>query len=161
MPNFWKLVNEVINESDIILLVLDARYIDESRNSEIEQKIRRANKEFIYVINKIDLVDEKKLRKIKIEPHIKVSSKLHKGNIQLLKKLSMISKGEKITVGVLGYPNTGKSSVINALKGKLLYCKDKEKLTLLAIRLKKEYEDFLPRYNYYITGIKNVERASI
>lgn len=50
---------------------------------------------------------------------------------------------------------------MGALKGNLLYCKDKEKLTLRAIELKKEHEDFLHRFNYYITGVKNAERASI
>jgi hypothetical protein len=50
---------------------------------------------------------------------------------------------------------------MGVLKGNLLYCKDKEKLTLRAIALKKEYEDFLHRFNYYITGVKNAERASI
>ena len=50
---------------------------------------------------------------------------------------------------------------MSVLKGKLLYCKDKEKLTDLAIELKKEYEDFLPRYRYYITGIKHAQQSSL
>ncbi len=50
---------------------------------------------------------------------------------------------------------------MGVLKGDILYCKNKEKLTLRAINLRKDYEDFLPRYRYYITGIKNVKRASI
>ena len=50
---------------------------------------------------------------------------------------------------------------MSVLKGKLVYCKDKEKLFALALELKKEYEDFLPRYNHYITSIKNVKTAHI
>ena len=111
----WNLVNKVIFESDILIMVLDARHPELSRNHEIEKKILKQNKKIIYVLNKSDLAKhiffDKKLS-------INVSAKHHKGTMKLLRILSRISKGEKVVVGVLGYPNTGKSSVINALKGK-------------------------------------------
>ena len=44
MVNFWKLVNGVIKESDIILLVLDARMPELTRNREIESKIKQYKK---------------------------------------------------------------------------------------------------------------------
>lgn len=118
MQKYWKIVERVIKESDILIVVLDARNIDYSRNKEIEKKIRQVGKKIIYVINKMDLVHPKQASSIRLKPAVKVSAKLHMGNMALLRELSRISKGKLLTVGVLGYPNTGKSSIINSLKGK-------------------------------------------
>lgn len=38
--SYWKIVDEVIAESDIILEVIDARFPIESRNEELEDKPR-------------------------------------------------------------------------------------------------------------------------
>ena len=40
MPSFWRHVKSVIQQSKIIIEVLDARNIEESRNKEIEDKVR-------------------------------------------------------------------------------------------------------------------------
>jgi ribosome biogenesis GTPase A len=120
MPkNFWKIVNEVIARSDILLIVLDARLIDETRNPELEEKIEKADKEIIHVINKADLADKGFLERIKneFENCVFMSAKMHQGTNLLRKEIMRLSKGKKALVGVLGYPNTGKSSVINALSG--------------------------------------------
>jgi len=44
MVSFWRVVNEVIRDSDIILEVLDARFPEETRNKEIDDKITRGPK---------------------------------------------------------------------------------------------------------------------
>ncbi len=118
MKNFWKIVDEVIKKSEVLLIVLDARNAEESRNKEIEQKIKKSGKKIIYVLNKMDLVHPKDTKKIKLSPCVMVSAKFHKGNMVLLRALSRMTKGKQTTIGVLGYPNTGKSSIINSLKGK-------------------------------------------
>ena len=59
MRGFWKTVNYVIKEADIILEVIDARFPELTRNPEIEDKIK--NKVLILVINKCDLVEDKEL----------------------------------------------------------------------------------------------------
>ncbi|MFH1455726.1 MAG: GTPase [archaeon] len=120
MKNFWKVVNEVIKESDILLIVLDARVIDETRNKEIEDKVEKANKKLIYVINKSDLVPRSYLEKQKrrFKRAIFISSLKKQGTTILLHKIMETGQKDEIVVGVLGYPNVGKSSVINALKGK-------------------------------------------
>jgi len=59
MPSFWDVVNHVLDEADVILEVLDARFPEETRNKEIENKVIRNNKKIIYVLNKSDLIREK------------------------------------------------------------------------------------------------------
>ena len=118
MPSFWKHVNSVIRESDLVIEVLDARHIEESRNYEIEKKVNQAGKKIIYVINKCDLVNKESLKQIKLKPSVYISSIEHLGTTILKKKILELSKGNNVTVGVLGYPNVGKSSLINALAGK-------------------------------------------
>ncbi|MBI3033152.1 50S ribosome-binding GTPase [Candidatus Woesearchaeota archaeon] len=122
MANFWKLVNEVIDRADLLLIVLDARLVDETRNIELEKKITVKGKPFILVLNKCDLTSKEYLEKKKktLKNAVFISSLQHLGTTMLRDKIFATAKkkkNEKITVGVVGYPNTGKSSVINALKG--------------------------------------------
>ncbi|MCM2325742.1 MAG: 50S ribosome-binding GTPase [Candidatus Woesearchaeota archaeon] len=116
MANYWQLVNRVIDQSDILLLVLDSRFPQLTRNKEIERKIKDSDKRILYVLNKCDLVDEVDAKDF--HPHVIVSSRDKLGTTKLLKKILELVRGEECVVGVLGYPNVGKSSVINLLKGK-------------------------------------------
>ncbi|MFH1801807.1 MAG: GTPase [archaeon] len=117
------LLKKIVSISDIILEVLDARFIKETRNKSIEKEAKKQDKKIIYVLNKSDLIKYKKIPKNLI-PHIFVSCKSRTGIKELRDKIKLISKkienpvSEKINVGVIGYPNTGKSSLINTLVGK-------------------------------------------
>ena len=123
MPsNFWDAVNGVIKEADILLEVVDARRIDETRNVEIEEKVRRSGKALIFVFNKCDLADVAMLehKKKELFPSVFVSSKEYHGIKMLYERIMIEAKRmgiKKPRVGVLGYPNMGKSSLINALNG--------------------------------------------
>ena len=116
---FQSIVNKVIQQSDIVLEILDARFIEETRNKQLEKKI----KILIHVINKCDYVDKTYMDEAKknLENCVFVSAKKHLGTTLLKNKIKQLANQNKIKwpkVGVIGYPNVGKSSVINALKGK-------------------------------------------
>ena len=125
MAQFWKAVNEVIKRSQILLLVLDARMVEETRNIEIERKIDELGKQLIYVITKCDLVDQDfaEKNKKKFPNAVFVSAtKFHglsilKEKIMIEAKRTGVKKGP-IYVGVVGYPNVGKSSLINVITGR-------------------------------------------
>lgn len=128
MASYRILVNDVIKQADILLEIVDARFPDETRNSAVENEISRYNKPFIIVLNKCDLVSKEKLEKIKsrfskIAPTVFVSGKDKFGTTILRHKILEVVeastiKDRDILVGCLGYPNTGKSSVINGVTGR-------------------------------------------
>jgi len=125
MHDFWRIVDRVIYESDILLEVIDARMPNLTRNKKVENKIRRKRKFLIIVINKSDLITRKMrmkfLREFESEEVIFVSCKDRIGISTLKEMIFELAKKRRhwncTKVGVIGYPNTGKSSVINVLVG--------------------------------------------
>lgn len=119
------MVKRVIDKSDVVLLLLDARMVPESRNRDIEANVIATGKPLIYVITKCDLIskDESEVLKRDLHPCVFVSSTKYHG-LNLLRERIHIQasragiKHEKIRVGVLGYPNVGKSSLVNAMTGR-------------------------------------------
>lgn len=126
----WAVIDDIIRISDIVMEVLDARFIKETRNLELEAKIKEQGKGILYVINKIDLLSKEQLRALKervelenIKPSVLVSCNSHKGRHNLKDRIKIEVKRKKIQfpkshVGIIGYPNTGKSSLINMITGR-------------------------------------------
>ncbi len=118
---YWKVIEKIISESNIVLEILDARMPKISRNKELEDLVEKKDKELILILNKSDLVPKKQLRKEfkklnKLNPTFIISSKEKIGTKRLREYLFKIGKeNQKFKVGILGYPNTGKSSIINSL----------------------------------------------
>jgi len=112
-------VLNVLRNSDVVLLLVDARMPEVARNSEIVNKIREG-KRLVYVFNKIDLVGKKGVADLKREypDAFFVSCKKRSGVKDLKKFLEELAESRErssLRVGVVGYPNIGKSSLINLL----------------------------------------------
>lgn len=127
----WGELYKVLDCSDVVLQVLDARNVAGTRSSHIENHLRKnaKHKHLIFIINKCDLVPnwvtKKWVRQLaKIAPtlvfHASMNNPFGKGAlINLLRQFSRLHQDKKqISVGVIGFPNVGKSSVINALMKK-------------------------------------------
>lgn len=126
---FTARVKKMILNSEIILEVLDARFPEETRDPTLEQLIKEKNKPLILVLNKSDLIPEKLAKKHltklkKTSPTVLFSAKERKGSRALRTELGKAAKklktkkDETTNACIIGYPNTGKSSIINLLKGK-------------------------------------------
>jgi len=126
MRTFWEMVEDVIEKSDVVLEVVDARMPELTRNDRIETMVSESGKSMIIVLNKIDLVPKDIVkayhkRYVKEYPCVSVSTRERQGISMLKRKIFEIGKKrsrQQLKIGVVGYPNTGKSSVINALAGK-------------------------------------------
>lgn len=120
---------KVIDSSDVVLHILDARDPIGTMCTSVLEYIKRekAHKQIVLVINKCDLVPSwvtaryiQHLSKLypTIAFHASPNHSFGKGTlIQLLRQFSQLHADKKqISVGLIGYPNVGKSSVINTLK---------------------------------------------
>ncbi|KAI9816028.1 MAG: GTPase required for pre-60S ribosomal subunit nuclear export and maturation [Pycnora praestabilis] len=127
----WNELYKVIDSSDVVIHVLDARDPLGTRCRSVEKYIREeaAHKHLIFVLNKCDLVPTgvaaswvRYLSKDypTLAFHASITNSFGKGSlIQLLRQFSSLHSDRKqISVGFIGYPNTGKSSVINTLRKK-------------------------------------------
>merc|ERR1712241_1494784 len=102
-----------------------------TRSNYIEQYLKKekAHKHLVLVLNKVDLVPswvtQKWVATLSTEYptvalHASIKHPFGKGAlINLLRQFGKLHKDNKqISVGLIGYPNAGKSSVINALRSK-------------------------------------------
>ncbi len=117
-------VARIIKRADVVLEIVDARFPEETRSQEIEKYAERREKKLIIVMNKCDLVPkswcEEWKQKFEAEgiPCVYISAKKRLGTRKLRNKIKEICEKRPIVACVVGYPNVGKSSVINVLVGK-------------------------------------------
>ncbi|WRT65628.1 uncharacterized protein IL334_002573 [Kwoniella shivajii] len=159
---FMRELRKVIERSDVIIQVLDARDPDGTRSRWVEEEVRKRDvqgKKLLAVVNKIDLVPRanlevwlKHLRHSFATMPFKSSTQNQRQHLSqvavplsqptstpgqqvnlpalpttssslgapallhLLKQYALSTPHSSLTVGVVGYPNVGKSSLINSLK---------------------------------------------
>ncbi|KAG2491941.1 hypothetical protein HYH03_009674 [Edaphochlamys debaryana] len=127
----WGELYKVLDSSDVIVQVLDARDPNGTRCTFLEQHIRKhlRHKHIILLLNKCDLVPswvtKRWLHYLSREfPvlafHASITNPFGKGALlSLLRQLARLrTDRQAISVGFVGYPNVGKSSVINTLRTK-------------------------------------------
>ncbi|XP_018569639.1 nucleolar GTP-binding protein 2 [Anoplophora glabripennis] len=127
----WNELYKVVDSSDVLLQVLDARDPMGTRSSYLEKYLRteKPHKHLIFILNKVDLVPTWVTQRwvgilSKDYPtvafHASITHPFGKGSlINLLRQFAKLHIDKKqISVGFIGYPNVGKSSVINTLRSK-------------------------------------------
>jgi len=122
-------VLNVLRNSDVVLMVVDARVPSVSRNSEIMRKCDKLGRELVIVFNKIDLVSGKILDELRQEYvgafFVSAKKKRGVGKLKLrLEELAERHARQSMRVGIVGYPNAGKSALINAMTGSELKVRD-------------------------------------
>ncbi|MEK6970183.1 MAG: GTPase [archaeon] len=121
MPSYTRHAFSAMDDSDLVLEVVDGRFVDMMRNHDVEYHLKIRKIPFIVVLNKMDLLMGKApdFSSMKGEgvPYVPISC-APKRNINRLRTLIFSQLKEGGTITVMGYPNTGKSSVINALTGR-------------------------------------------
>ncbi|KAF8423238.1 P-loop containing nucleoside triphosphate hydrolase protein [Tirmania nivea] len=143
---FDKMFKNVLDAADVILYVLDARDPNGTRSRAVERQIMAAEggeKRLILILNKIDLVPPNVLKGWLVYlrryfPTLPLKATTSAPNAvtfdhktltmqgtssTLFKALKSYASAKQlkrsISVGVIGYPNVGKSSVINALTSRV------------------------------------------
>lgn len=127
----WNELYKVVDSSDVLLQVIDARDPMGTRCPHIEKYLRteKPHKHLMLILNKVDLVPNWVTQKwvhilSKEYPtvafHASLTHPFGKGSlINLLRQFGKLHSDKKqISVGFIGYPNVGKSSIINALRSK-------------------------------------------
>lgn len=118
---FWPVVLNVIRNSDVILLLVDARMPEISRNTEILEKVKQnPKKRLILIFNKTDLISRKELEKLKKEHQgaffISADKKIGVNKLkETLENMADNWSRSSLRIGIVGYPNIGKSTLINLL----------------------------------------------
>jgi nuclear GTP-binding protein len=143
---FDKVYKQVVDSADVVLYVLDARDPIGTRSKEVEQMVMaadRSSKRLIFILNKIDLVPPPVLRAWLVHlrrsfPTLPLRASKPAPNAKTFEHKDLTMKGtsetlfkalktfaesrqlkRSVKVGIIGYPNVGKSSVINALSSRL------------------------------------------
>ncbi|KAK2179611.1 hypothetical protein NP493_480g03038 [Ridgeia piscesae] len=127
----WGELYKVVDSSDVVVQVLDARDPMGTRSSYIERYLRKEkqHKHLFFILNKCDLVPtwvtQKWVSILSAEYptlafHASITNSFGKGAlISLLRQFGKLDSDKKqISVSFIGYPNVGKSSIINTLRAK-------------------------------------------
>jgi nuclear GTP-binding protein len=141
-----KVFRDVVQQADVVLYVLDARDPERTRSRDVERAVMAAasgGKRLILVLNKADLIPSSVLRGWltflrRYFPTLPLQASRPAPNAQTFRHGDMTMQSTSaalfralksfaasrnlkraVSVGVIGFPNVGKSSVINALLSRM------------------------------------------
>lgn len=120
----WRSLAWIIRRADVVLEVVDARDPISTRSRRLERMVTSLQKKLIIVINKTDLIPREVARKWKriFEDQgyrtVYMAARDHKGTRVLRRAIRDVAETYPAIVAVTGFPKTGKSTIINALKGR-------------------------------------------
>ncbi|MCE4622374.1 MAG: 50S ribosome-binding GTPase [Desulfurococcales archaeon] len=120
----WRLLARTMKNADVVLEVVDIRDPIHTRSRRVEQMAEAMDKDLIIVLNKSDLVPrnvaEKWARIIEGQGYdvLYISARHRLGTRILRGFIKHVVRIKPFSVVVVGYPKTGKSSIINALRGR-------------------------------------------
>ncbi len=120
----WRTITWLVRRADVVLEVVDARDPMGTRSRRLERIVEALGRKLIIVINKADLIPREvaeKWKKIFEDmgyTAVYMAAREHMGTRRLRVAIKKAVETRPIIVAVTGYPKTGKSTVINALKGK-------------------------------------------
>jgi GTP-binding protein len=120
---------EALRESDLLLLVVDAKEGLSPIDEELARALRKSQKPVLLVINKIDNEKREPLAAefdaLGFEPSFSISAEHDRGISDLLGEIerrlpspphdSRVTSYESLAVAIVGRPNVGKSSLINSI----------------------------------------------
>lgn len=115
-----------IDEADVILFVVDGKEGLTTNDYEVRDMLKKSNKKIIVVINKVDSKEAQNhiydFYELGFENYINVSGEQNSGIGELLDEITKDFseyeeevKDERIHFSIIGRPNVGKSSLVNAL----------------------------------------------
>ncbi|MEM0340830.1 MAG: GTPase [Acidilobaceae archaeon] len=120
----WSTIVKLVKTADVVLEVVDIRDPLSTMSRKLERITKAFDKSLLIVLNKCDLVPkavaEEWKRYLEDQGYnvMYVSATQRLGTRMLRGWIRSVASSKPFTVAVVGYPKTGKSSVINALKGK-------------------------------------------
>ncbi len=120
----WQKLHEIVSRADVVLEVLDVRDPLSTQSRRAENMVRKLGRDLILVLNKCDLVplwvskgwaEYFRSQGYKV---VFISATLRYGTKKLRRVIAEMIPFRPAVLAVIGYPKVGKSSIINALKGK-------------------------------------------
>jgi len=120
----WRKLREIVASADVVLEVLDVRDPLATQSKRAESIVRKLGRDLIVVLNKCDLVPLWVSRgwaeyfRSRGYKTVFISATHRYGTKKLRKAIVEMIAVRPAVLAVIGYPKVGKSSIINALKGK-------------------------------------------